>query len=177
MKNFCTLLIILASFTILSAQIQKGTVLLGGTVGFNNISEEGEGITYVNVSPNAGFFLSDRFALGSILDFVLVATDGESSASFGLTPFARYYFNASGASRFFGQAKVGFQTGTTNFFDEGTALTFGLGVGADFFLNDNVAIEAFLGYQRLEYSEYEVGLNNIGLNFGVAAFIARGKKE
>lgn len=177
MKNLCALLLLLAFAANLSAQIQKGTVLLGGTVGFNNVSEEGEGLTSVNVSPNAGFFLSDRFAVGTSLDFVLVASDGESSTSFGLAPFARYYFNDSGKSRFFGQAKVGFQTGETDFFEESTALIFGVGIGADFFLNDNVAIEAILGYQRLQYPEYEVGLNNIGLNFGVAAFIGGGKKE
>jgi len=177
MKHLFTLLILIAFSIHLSAQIQKGTVLLGGTVGFNRISEDGEGITYANFSPTAGFFLTDRFALGSSLDFVLVASDGESSASFGLTPFARYYLNESGKSRFFGQGKIGFQTGDTDFFEESTAWVFGLGIGADFFLNDNVAIEAIFGYQRLQYPEYEVGLNNIGLNFGIAAFIGGGKKE
>ncbi len=176
MKHFFPLLILLVFATNLSAQIQKGTVLLGGTVGFNNLSSEGDGITYINVSPSAGFFLSDQIALGGSLDFVLVASDGESSTSFGLTPFGRYYFNESGKSRFFGQLKAGFQTGDTEFFEESTALIFGFGVGADFFINDNVAIEAILGYERLQYSEYEVGLNRIGLNFGVAAFIGRGKE-
>ncbi|MBK6993428.1 MAG: outer membrane beta-barrel protein [Lewinellaceae bacterium] len=177
MKHFFLLLILLVFATNLSAQIQKGTVLLGGTVGFNRISEDGEGITYVNLSPNAGFFLTDRFALGSSLDFIVVASDGESSTSFGLSPFARYYLNEGGKSRFFGQGKFGFQIGDTDFFDESTAWIFGLGIGADFFLNDNVAIEAILGYERLQYPEYELGLNHIGLNFGVAAFISRGKKE
>ena len=177
MKRICTLLIILTFAASLSAQIQKGTVLLGGTVGFNNISEEGEGITSVNLSPSAGFFLSNRFAIGSSLDFNLVADDGETSASFGLTPFVRYYFNDSGPARFFGQSKVGFQIGNTDFSDVSTAWVFGVGIGADFFLNDNVAIEGFLGYQRFQYFEYEVGLNNIGLNFGVAAFIGGGNRE
>jgi len=177
MKHLFTLLMLIAFSIHLSAQIQKGTVLLGGTVGFNRISEDGNGISYANFSPNFGYFFSNQFALGSSLDFVLVANDGDSKSSFGLSPFARYYFSDSGNSRFFGQAKVGFLTGDTDFFEKSTALTFGVGIGADFFLNEHVAIEAFLGYQRLQYSEYEVGLNNIGLNFGVAAFIGGGDKE
>ncbi len=177
MKNFLALLILLITVTNLSAQIQKGTVLIGGTVGFNNVSEDGDGITTINFSPIVGFFLSDRLAIGGSLDFNLIADDGDNTTSFGLTPFVRYYFNDSGPARFFGQAKAGFQIGTTDFSEDvSTALVFGLGLGADFFLNDNVAIEGFLGYQRLQYPDAEFGINNIGLNFGVAAFIGRGNE-
>lgn len=177
MKSFFGLLIFIVVAANLSAQIQKGVVLFGGTMGFNSTGSDGAHITSINVSPSAGFFISDRFAIGSSLDFVLVSSDGESSTSFGLVPFARYYFNDSGTSRFFGQAKIGIQTGDTDFFAESTAWTFGIGVGADFFINDYVAIEGLLGYQRLQYPEYEAGFNNFGLNFGVAAFIGRGHKE
>lgn len=173
MKNTLTILLLLAATVSLSAQIQKGSLMLGGTVGFNYLGADGDGATSVNVTPNLGYFISDQIAIGSSLGFALVVSDGESSSAFGLSPFGRYYNNGTGRNRFFGQVKIGVLTGDSDFADDSAAWLFGLGIGADFFLNDNVAIEALLGYQRLYYPEYEAGLNNIGLNFGVAAFISR----
>lgn len=174
MKNLCTFLLLVASVTVLSAQIQKGSIILGGTVGFNNVSEEGESITVVNVSPTAGFFLNDRFALGSSLNFAVLASEGEDATTIGLTPFVRGYFNGSGTARFFGQLSLGFQSLLSG--DEGTTLlVLGAGIGADFFLNEHVAIEGFLGYQRVQ-DPGDFGTNNIGLNFGIAAFIGRDKE-
>ena len=182
MKNIFTFLILLVSMTSLSAQIQKGTVLLGGTVAFQNISVEGSGVTIVNLAPTAGFFLSDRFALGASLGMSLLVNNGGNFTSFGLAPYARYYFNGSGKARFFGEASIGISSDKSEGFDALNTLQLGLALGADFFLNDNVAIEGSLGYVRSNYLETDSpvassGINTIGLNFGVIAFIGRKKKE
>lgn len=177
MKNLFTFLLAIASVTMLSAQIQKGSVLLGGTVGFNNISVDGNSVTVVNISPSAGFFLNNRFAIGSSLDFSLLFNDGGSnSTTLGLVPFARYYFNGAGKARIFGQADAGFQVDFSDGSSGDPLGVFGLSIGADFFLNDYVAIEATLGYQRQQDFQAEAGLNNIGLNIGVSAFIGGGKE-
>lgn len=178
MKLFLQLLIFVLTTTTISAQITKGSVLIGGTVGFNTLSEDGTSATVVNISPTAGFFLSEQFVLGSALGFTLQASEGSTVTTIGLIPFARYYFSNAGNARFFGQFNVGFQNTNSSEFDvDGTSVVIGLGIGADFFLNDHVAIEGSLGYQRLQYPKYEVGVNNIGLNFGIAAFIGRNKKN
>ena len=181
MKNFLTLLFFTLSLSALNAQIQKGTVFLGGTVGFTSISVEGSSATLIELKPSVGYLLSNRFALGGNLDLSLVATDGDSYTTIALSPFARYYFNATGTARFFGQLNVGIQSeraGGENL----NSLKGGLAIGADFFLNDKVAIEGSLGFARANYLDSETplvndGYNTVGLNFGVIAFIARKEKQ
>lgn len=175
MKHILLFILLGVSALQLSAQIQKGSILVGGTVGINTINAEETTITAVNVSPQAGFFLSDRFALGGSFDFALVAGEGSSIAGVGIGPFARYYFNNSGSARFFGQADLAFEIPDLE--DSDPRGGFGLGVGADFFLNEHVAIEGFLGYQRIEVFGAESGLNLIGLNFGIAAFLGGNKDK
>lgn len=91
--------------------------------------------------------------------------------------FARVYFNDSGISRFFGQLDVGTQIPDLEEIDYGISFVGGLGIGADFFLNENVAIEALLGYHRIQDFEAEAGVNVIGLNFGVGAFIGGSEEK
>lgn len=180
MKKFYTLLVVCASVTAISAQIHKGSVLLGGTVGFNNVGSDGSSVTTVSLAPKAAFFLSNHFALGGEIDLSLVAANGANATTLDLGPFARYYFNGSGNARFFGQASVGFESSKVGDFGALNSLSLGVGLGVDFFLNNNVAIEGFLGYQHYQYLETDLpidtdGFNVIGLNFGVAAFIGREK--
>jgi outer membrane protein len=171
MKNIFTILVVAALSTTLSAQIQKGSVLLNGVVGFNNISIDGSSYTTIYIAPSAGFFLSNRFVLGGTFSFSALFRDEENTTNIGLEPFARYYFNGSGAARFFGQARGGFSVDGS--FNGDPYLNFGVGLGVDFFLNDFVAIEASLGYDK-SYIDLESaggGINNIGINVGVAAFL------
>lgn len=177
MKNLLLFLLLVAFTANLNAQIQKGSKLLGGTVGINNISEDGSSSTVINVSPQVGFFLSNRFVLGTGLDFNFQTGEAvDEVASLALLPFARVYFNDSGMSRFFAQLDVGAQIEDLGEIEGAPPLAAGLSLGADFFLNDNVAIEAQLGYRRVQNFEADFGVNVIGLNFGVVAFIG-GSKE
>lgn len=180
MKQLSTFILLLLTSFSLSAQLEKGTILLGGMAGINNISSDGDGITVVTIAPSAGFFLNNRVAIGAALDLGFAFSDGSNSSSLGVSPFGRVYFNTSGNNRFFGQAELGIQSSKSGDSDANNIFNFGVGVGADFFLNDHVAIEGFLGYSRLNYLEdspFDLSLNQIGLNFGVAAFISRNKSE
>lgn len=178
MKNLMTLLLFVVCVGGISAQIHKGSVMLGGTLNFRNISyvstilaNENTHLNILTVSPTAAYFLSDRFAIGANLGFSYIHSNtGTDGKTFALVPYGRYYFNGSGSARFFGQLNAGFQASGGE-----TLPVFGAGVGADFFLNDDVAIEASLDYKRIENFEAESGTGYIGLNFGVVAFL--GKSE
>ena len=171
MKKILSIAVFLFITAAVFGQAQKGTVILGGTAGINNTSSDGAGFLIVNISPLLGYFVSNNVAIGGNLDFTLVASDGDSESAIGISPFARFYFTSAGKNRFFAQPKVGITASGGS-----TSLLFGLGVGADFFLNDFIAIEAILGYQRTQYPEFEFGTNTIGLNFGVMAFLNRNKE-
>jgi len=168
MKNLLALFMLMAFATTLPAQIQKGAALLGSTIGLS---------TGVNISPIIGGFLSDRFAIGGGLGLAVQTADGSSVTSVGFNPFARYYFNGSGMYRIFGQTTVGFQVLDLDDVEGTTTKVFGLGMGVDLFLNDQVALEISLAYLRIKDSESDSGFNNIGLNFGVAAFVGGGKEK
>lgn len=175
MKKLSFAIILIVTANILTAQVQKGSVLLGGTVGITNYNNEGAGITFFDVFPKVGFFLSNRFALGGGLEFRLVTSDGSSEGSIGQSIFSRIYFNKSGMSRFFAQLDLGAWEPDLDDGEVDIMTTGSLSLGADFFLNQNVAIETVLGYRRLQDFEADAGLNNIFLNIGVAAFIGGNK--
>ncbi|MCC7504848.1 MAG: porin family protein [Saprospiraceae bacterium] len=169
----CTLFVLALLFaTTAFAQLQKGTVLLGGTVGFNNYSEDGDGFTVINLSPTAAYFTSNRLAVGGRINIAITTGDVVDQTVIGLAPLVRYYFNDSGNTRYFGQGSLGFQNQKVEGFGE-SYWELGLGVGADFFVNDRVAIEGVLGYARTQAFEGEGGFNTFGLNFGVVAFIGK----
>lgn len=172
MKNLFLLIVFMSFLPNLSAQIQKGSVLLGGTISINDINENGSNQFAVNFFPRLGFLLSDRFALGGGIDFALTAGDvSDTQGSLGLNIFNRFYLSKSGMSRFFAQLDVGAQAPYLDDTQPDIFVGGGLSLGADFFLNEHVAIEGMLGYRRLHNFEFGTGSNFFGLSFGVVGFI------
>lgn len=131
-KRFLAVLpmVLLLSFTAF-AQLEKGTILLGGGVGYSSSTSLAE--SYVatdreftnstfNFSPDFGFFFQPKWVVGLSLPISgsnqktsSLSTSGSetlqnesTSNSFGLAPFVRKYFSVSEAFSFYAQAKVGF---------------------------------------------------------------------
>lgn len=85
--------------TIANAQITKGNWMVGGSANFNNsnsVNSDGE-ITGsgngVQIYPNIGCFIYDKFAIGLSAGFSYGKPSGAvSNTSFGASPFVRYYF-------------------------------------------------------------------------------------
>lgn len=124
----------------------------------------------------AGFFVTDRVAVGGQITMNFLGGDLDGN-TIGIGPAVRYYFNGSGATRFFGQGAFNWQSvdaGENS--DAETGVGFGLGAGLDYFLNEHVAIEALLGYNNFKFSDAENAINTFGLSIGVAAFIGGGSK-
>ncbi len=160
------------------AQPTKGSILIGGTAGFTSTSSGDFNETLVSFSPLAGFFVTDRVAVGGQINMNFFGGDGDADGNIiGIGPSVRYYFNGSGATRFFGQGNFSWQNIDfgDNFSDSGVG--FGAGVGLDHFLNQYVALEAILGYNTFKFSDEEDGTNTFGLTIGVAAFIGGGSGD
>ena len=176
MKNLIIFLVSMAFLPNLSAQIQKGSVLLGGTISISDINEYGSNQFAINFFPRLGFLLSDRFALGGGIDFALTAGDvSDTQGSLGLNIFNRFYLSKSGMSRFFAQLDIGAQAPYLDDTQPDIFVGGGLSLGADFFLNEYVAIEGMLSYRRLHNFEFDTGSNLFDLSFGVVGFIGGNK--
>ncbi|GAB4491575.1 MAG: hypothetical protein OHK0019_11990 [Saprospiraceae bacterium] len=118
--------------------------------------------------------MSDRFAIGGQVAVKILTGDADYSA-FGIGPLARYYFNGSGSTRFFGEGAITWESVDFGIGDSQSAFGFGLGVALDYFINPHVALEAVLGYNYRNFEDVDDGSNTIGLTIGIAAFIGGGK--
>jgi long-subunit fatty acid transport protein len=164
-------------FSSLNAQTEQGRWMIGGTAGFNSTDFGGDvKVTDIDFSPNLGYFIIDNLAIGAGLGFGSSKSDklGDVS-SFALTPFARYYFLGTGDVRLFGQGRFGFGSQKVGNLDSQSFTTWGLGAGLNYFLNNNVALEALVGYDSRKVKDAANAANGFGLNIGVQAFFGGGQ--
>ena len=68
------------------AQPHKGSILLGGNAGFTSTSSGGFNVTIISLAPTAGFFISDRFALGGSVNLAFLGGDAEGSEHVAAAP-------------------------------------------------------------------------------------------
>lgn len=146
------------------AQTTKGSKFIGVNIGNLSYtqSQNDSGIG-VELFPSAGVFLADNFLLGSsvTLGYQRLSSDNGSfrdysrrTISYGLAPFARYYFAGTAPHRFFGQASVGIQWSNTKIELDNTRKysttdkNFAVGLGYNYFLTPGAALEILAGYGR-----------------------------
>lgn len=142
------------------AQTEKGTLLLGGNIGFQ--SSNGSSLFMAN--PNVGLFVANKIAVGAEIKL----TAGEGLTVWSVGPFVKPYFAQTEKGAFF--AKGSFLAGGSSV--EGTSnsnVGFGLGAGYSIFMNKSVAIELAGDFSK-------VGKNDdgsFGLNVGFQIHFAR----
>lgn len=150
--------------------IAKGTQLIdleiyGGwldTGDFNDL--------YFSVNPTIGLFVNNRLVLGG---GVLLAFASDNTI-LELQPLARYYFGTQNA-RFqpFAMANLNtrFQfadkSSEANFFN----LDVNAGIGADFFLTRNVALEGILQFNGNQIEDEVFNRNYLNFNIGLQFFL------
>lgn len=134
-----------------SEAVQQGNWLVGADIGNIGFNFKSETFTF-DVSPRAGYFISDNAALGASAQLGLSVYDGGESFRYGLTPFIRYYFpeGAAPTHRWFGEAVIGL-AGSSEEDSEGDAVlsrVYGLRAGYAHFVASNVALEGTLNLIR-----------------------------
>lgn len=151
------------------AQTTKGTVYIGGGLGFSaqgskiktsGSTTDGDKANTFFVTPGVGFFVADKISVGLDLDYINYTSKEPDSGpktknnSFGVTPYARYHWMLGDNFGFTGTFAVGIQGGTTKVEDGGTTTTTektsGLNVGITpgivFFPNNKIGLEAGFGF-------------------------------
>lgn len=183
-----------------NAQLQEGNIMLGSDLGSGLASTTSNGLFSINfglnegagfdlgLSPKVGYFMSDNFAVGAIVNLGFSKSPesgGESTNTtvYGVQGFTRFYVRPGEArlddvvrsGRFFletnaGIAGVNIKGGpTTNGF------AFGFGPGYSYFLNSNIALETSVKYNGLTGGGNRAYQHAVGLNLGIQIFLPRGE--
>lgn len=172
-KNFVLIITMLLCATFTFAQTGAGNLMLGGTAGFDveMIDGSDDNLVTIELNPMLGFFIIDNLAVGATLQVSSAKQGDHKNTGFGIAPFGRYYIGPGGIKLFvhaqFGYASYKFEDGGFELESKGSLLT--IGPGLAFFLNDHVAIEALLAYDK-GFGDLD-GSSNIGLGIGVQAYL------
>lgn len=157
-KSLLAMIAFLCIIEAVSAQtVGKGAWMIGGSAGFNirKVKDVDGTTSKITVDPNLGYFIADDLAIGLELDFRSTSSGGNSTSTFGLGPFVRYYFT----DPIFVQANVALDLS-----DGGGDPVFGAEIGYSWFLNNGLAIEPAL------YFNTGNSISNFGLNIGIQGF-------
>jgi hypothetical protein len=143
------------------AQLNKGTWLIGGSGSFSSTTNTfnsasvnfNSDVTEINITPNVGYFLLDKFPAGLKTSYTVSRTKEFQGAygnqqRFEIGPFARYYFLdkekifniLTDASYQFGFANL---TGV-----HGNINTMTLMAGPALYFNSSVGLEFLFGYSN-----------------------------
>ena len=166
------------------AATMNAQVYLGGGVGFQTSSYDGNSETYFTILPEIGYNLDENWAVGITLGYGEAKTKvkeggftvSEKVKSFEIAPYARYTFAKFDKVNLFVDGTVGYKhedfAGTkTNTF------AVGLKPGVAVNLNEKISFVAhvgFLGYENEKVKDADKSLNTFGvgldgsnLSFGV----------
>lgn len=165
----------------------KGNIFLEGNLGLSSKNDKNTETktNFFEFNPKAGYFLTDKFALGLDLGVgsykkMAPGSDADKSSVFKAGVFGRYYFLDLG-QRFktYAEAGVGLDSGK-----EGSAkysgVGFNAGLGVNYFVSNNFAINFgltdILAYDSYKFkggkavSEFDANLNVFNNFFSAAKF-------
>jgi hypothetical protein len=131
-----------------NAQTDKGDWMVGGNMTINTTS----GNSQFTLNPDAGYFFAKNFVAGSEVLLSFGKSETTKYSSFGVGPFARYYFDMKDEKfKLLVQGSFGIASQHytyPNYKTSTTVTSFFLGGGAAYFINRNVALEGVMGYNN-----------------------------
>lgn len=166
-KLFIIGMLAMAGFT-LQAQPSAGQIFVGGNFGFyTSTSKQKTGsttyedytLTNISIMPVAGYFLSDKMAVGVQVGITSDiekhpdnTIDKRTSTQFHFEPFGRYYL-ISGTGGIFAEASFGIGVGKAKAFSDVTttetnlfSLDIGISPGIYYYIIPKLALEAKFGW-------------------------------
>lgn len=165
MKTIKFLIAIISLFNLTAnAQITKGNWMVGGSGSFssykstfedNNIEVTQSG-TGLQVSPNIGYFVLDKFCVGTAVSvsFSNPSGDNNNGHGYGFSPFVKYYFlKPEKMINFFTQLGYGYSEGksqSSNFTNKTNSVI--VKGGTAVFFNSSVALEVSIDYSSSKFN-------------------------
>jgi hypothetical protein len=152
LKLFTALLLLTTITT--NAQITKGNWMVGGSGNFTSyegkdsngeVSNKGFGMS---IRPNLGYFLVDKFVVGSGIGFSFSKQEGyNKSSSFSVSPFVRFYFlKPENKVNLLAEANYNFSQNFNDGVHDGNYNGYGFKVGPVIYFNNSVGLEITLDY-------------------------------
>lgn len=93
--------IVLTAVAAMMAVVMDAQVYLGGSVGFETVSHDGNSTTAFVLNPEVGYVLDENWALGISLGYGEKGKDNTKVKTFNVNPYARYtYVNFDKVSLF-----------------------------------------------------------------------------
>jgi len=170
--------IILTMMAAMVAVVMDAQVYVGGAVGFQTVSHDGNSTTAFALKPEAGYKLNDDWAVGLQVGYAESGKDESKQKTFIINPYVRYNAVKFDKVSLFLDGTVGY-TSVDNKSSHKTN-TWGIGVrpGISVSLNDKlnfVSHMGFLGYNssKPDYdgakatNTFGFELDTTGLDFGL----------
>jgi hypothetical protein len=166
-------LLLSTSCTLSFAQATKGQWMLGGSAYINPNS-----YFEVSVTPTAAYMISNRFAIGGMLQLSYVNGSDYHFLSSYLIPTVRYYFGKSRTQPFI-MAGFGPANGTALYKDNSeenySEFSFygGAALGLSHLINNNIALEVMVGHSNSNITVF----SGTFVNFGFQIFLNKKSHE
>lgn len=188
-------MLMLGVVTTSNAQLEKGSLMLGADLGSGLVGNTSSGLFGVNfglnedagfnvgLSPKMGYFVSDNFMLGAVVNLGFTksakAVDATKTTNYGVQALSRYYLspgergidNLLNQGRFFMEANAGIAGVNVKNGPTTNGFAFGVGPGYSYFVTNSVALETSLKYNGLVGGGNTTYQHALGLNFGVQVFL------
>lgn len=161
--------------------MQRGTLMVGGTGGILQFDLEEGGSTAIALEPQLFYFLNPQLAIGAGLQIeftsVEILQSDFNTTNLGLSPQIRYYFSTGEHRLWFvsGGLNIQYNRFKNPFLNDeifsDTNVDFGLGAGFNSFITPNVALEIGPSL-RIDPNQE---LIRLGFDVGVQAFLRAGE--
>ena len=170
MKRILVTILLTAIFYSVNAQTEKGDWLVGGRVDLNTAKSSSQ----IRFNPNAGAFVINNLAVGGNFAIDYAKSGDVKTTSFGIGPFARYYFTTSNAKPLL---HTSFNYISSKVKGPGTSITnngfnFIAAGGVALFMNQNVALEILAGYSHTKYKDFD-GSGGFSLGIGFQVYLSK----
>lgn len=168
--------LVFACFCLASkAQVEKGTKLIGGALSLDLAFDDDDEADDFLLNPSYGVFIVDRIALGGNLRIAYDKKGETGQTDISLGPFARLYILGNAQLRMMIDARTGYlysvsKVGDVSSTDHGFQF-FG-GPGLSYFLNDNVSLDAVLGYNYRTFGA-DANSSNLRLVAGLQIYLSK----
>lgn len=168
MKKFLLSTVMILTFSIgaATAQLQKGSTLVGGGIGNLDVGFGSGSQFSINLTPRVGYFIQDNVAVGGKVDLGYTGQKGGNDTySYGINAFGRYYFGEKEFDTLLKQGRWFLEAGAGIAGLKGADIGFNVnfGPGYSYFLSENVAVEGLLLYNGTFGSGSSNGLSlNVG---------------